>query len=382
MKKSQGFTLVELMIAVTLGLLLTTALISVFVSFKNVSRTTQGVAGLTDGGRIAIDQLEQAVRGAGYLACGPSGLQRNDLIAGASYLLTDFAEPVSGFEFKGTSASGTFTLTKPFVADSNGSAWATSNALGSSLDSALAPQNGATSGGIVAGSDVIVIHEALPSSMPVYLTSSAAAGSATLSTTLQGSSANTLIAGLLAKGSSPIAAVSNCQSSEIFAIGAANGAAVNFNSTANSRSNLALAFGAGARLQVIATRAFYIGLGADGEGALFVMDTAGANAFSTPVELVPDVESMQVLYGIDTTGGQSVTKYVTADQVALQGVTGDFNSAINLKIAILSVGAPGSAATPASAQTYALLGTSVKAPQDNRLRKVFTTTIALRNEAG
>ena len=70
------------------------------------------------------------------------------------------------------------------------------------------------------------------------------------------------------------------------------------------------------------------------------------------------------------------------DNVALLGTTHDFNSVINVRVALLSAGPLGSADLPAAAPVFTLLGTQVTVPRDTRLRKIFTTTIALRALAG
>jgi type IV pilus assembly protein PilW len=88
--------------------------------------------------------------------------------------------------------------------------------------------------------------------------------------------------------------------------------------------------------------------------------------------LVPDIEAMQVLYGLDTNSTQTVSEYVTADQVP------DFNTVMSVKVAVLAASAPGSGKT-AVANTFNLLGTTVTAPLDTRVRHVFEQTIAVRN---
>jgi len=119
------------------------------------------------------------------------------------------------------------------------------------------------------------------------------------------------------------------------------------------------------------TRVYYIGKGADGDGALFVDDLNATGTF-TANELVPDIEAMQILYGLDTNNTQIVSEYVTADAVA------DFNTVMSVKIALLAASAPGST-HPGAALTYNLLGTLVTAPADSRERQVFEETIAVRN---
>ncbi len=138
-----------------------------------------------------------------------------------------------------------------------------------------------------------------------------------------------------------------------------------------------LPFQAGALVSPVMTVVYYIGVGADGDGALKRLELSngtvnGAQIF-TDEELVPGVENMQVLYGIDSTGTQAASAYVTADQVA------DFDSVVSVKVAVLSASAAGGAQPPAAAPTFNLLGTTVTAPRDTRARKVFDVTITLRN---
>jgi type IV pilus assembly protein PilW len=382
MKHQHAFSLVELMIAITLSLLLSGAAISAFLTVKKVNDTTSGVANLADSGRFAFEQLGSAVRSAGYLACSASTDARSDLATGLPVLVADVGEPLGGYEYIGTGATGTFTLAPPYAQASAKTKWAASAALGCSLDALIygASASGGTVGKPISGSDVLVTHES-PIGVPaLYLTGTASVGTGTLATTLSGT-VNSGFASILAAGNTPMAVVSNCQSAEVFAVGTISGTQLSL-STANATQHLVTAYGAGSHVALIDTRVYYVGVGSDGEGALFVFDTNSATSFSAPVELVPDVENMQVLYGIDTTGAKAVSEYVTADKVATLGITGDFNSVIDVKLALLLVGPFGSAVPPSAAPSFSLLGTAVTAPIDSKLRSVFTTTFTLRNNAG
>jgi type IV pilus assembly protein PilW len=379
MKNQHGFSLVELMIAITLSLLLSGAAISAFLTVKKVNDTTSGVANLADSGRFAFEQLGSAVRSAGYLACSASTDARSDLATALPVLVSDIVEPLGGYEYIGTGATGTFALAPPYAQASAKTKWAASPLLGGNLDALIygASASGGTVGKPISGSDVLVTHETPIGTPALYLTNTASVGDGTLSTTL--ATAANGFASILAAGNTPLAVVSNCQSAEVFA-GTLNGTQLKM-STTNATQHLVTAYGAGSHVALIDTRVFYVGVGSDGEGALFVFDTNSSTSFSAPVELVPDVENMQVLYGIDTTGAKAVTEYVTADKVATLGITADFNSVIDVKIALLLVGPFGSSASPATVP-YSLLGTAVTAPVDSKLRSVFTTTFTLRNNAG
>jgi type IV pilus assembly protein PilW len=142
-------------------------------------------------------------------------------------------------------------------------------------------------------------------------------------------------------------------------------------SPGNSTAVFPLSFSPGAEVTPVDTVIYYIGAGADGDGALWAYDLNGTGAF-TASELVPDIEAMQILYGVDTTKTQTVADYVTADLVV------DFNTVMSVKVALLAASAPGSA-HPTGAKIYNLLGTQVTAPNDTRSRQVFEETIAVRN---
>ena len=69
MIRARGFSLVELMVAITLALIVTTGVISVFIGSRSAYNATSGTAALTDGGRFALNFISDSVRGAGYMAC-------------------------------------------------------------------------------------------------------------------------------------------------------------------------------------------------------------------------------------------------------------------------------------------------------------------------
>ena len=93
-------------------------------------------------------------------------------------------------------------------------------------------------------------------------------------------------------------------------------------------------------------------------------------------ELVPNVENMQVLYGVDTTGSQMPSEYDTADVV---DAANEWGSVVSVRVALLVRSNLNAVSQPTAIQAYNLLGTIVNAPLDTRLRQVYTTTIGLRN---
>ncbi len=381
-RRSGGFSLIELMVALVLGLVVTGAVISTFISVHSASKDTTGIAALADDGRMAISIMQQTLRGAGYMACN-STVRQN--IAGGppaagTRLADDFTEALSGYEAGGTDPGDSVTLVENSVtghlsADTNPGNWATTSELGgSNLSSALFTSLVSNASALpLEYSDVIAVHTTDPSTTPAYTT---------------GASSSSSVSVYDASGLKPgeMGIVSNCANSVVDEISDVSGGSVAF------AQPLGQAFGAGAKVAVADTIVFYVGTGRNGTGALYADSLDGHSTFTNPpTEIAPDIENMQVLYGIDTSGGMAATEYVPADHVAsavqnnpncpnIAGTGGvEFNCVVSVKIAILAASPPGAVPLPKTARTFKLLGTIVTAPIDTRIRKVFQTTVSLRN---
>jgi len=270
--------------------------------------------------------------------------------------------------------------TSPSAASGAGD-WATSPALGGSLDALLynppTPSGeAAPTGSIIDGSDVLVLHETLQGAQPAYTLGVA-----------QGVSSFTINASNTFSGAGQIGAISNCVQTEVFKVASFDSASGLVSLGAALSPNID--FNVGSQVDPIDTVAFYIGIGADKDGALFKYESNGGDlsdpTYAVNQELVPDVENMQILYGIETTnsaGTETADRYVTAGNVAADSDTGDFNSVISVKIALLVASPPGAvpkgAAVTASPPT--LLGDSwTLGAADSRMRKVYEQTMFLRN---
>jgi len=164
------------------------------------------------------------------------------------------------------------------------------------------------------------------------------------------------------------AAIADCTKSVIFQVAAVvNGAPANISLNGGA---LPVGFSAGALVAPLTTTVYYIGVGSDGDSALFRLELPNG----ATQELVPDVENMQLLYGIDAAGTQTAGAYVTADQVGTSNV-------VSIQVALLVASPPGN--KPGAARPpLVMIGTPparVTVPRDNRSRKVFSATINLRN---
>lgn len=373
MSRARGFSLVEMMVSIVMAMIVTTAVLAVFVASRQSFNSTSGTAALADGGRFALDFIQNSVRSAGYMACNTTQRQISILQTAPSPMVANFTQAMGGYEAHNTSPGGAFTLaSSPVTPDSTTSDWASPSGVApAGLDAALASK-------VIKNNDVLVVYSTLRNAQSSYVTA----------ITNGASSFTVNAAGSLANGQ--LATISDCAKSVVLWITSVSGNTVNFGSGGwpnNSVSSFPVTFGIGSQVTPVDATVFYIGQGADGDGALFSLDlNAGTNSPAgsfTATELVPDIEAMQVLYGLDTTGSQTVSEYVTADNVVntLSSPPTSFNNVLSVKVAVLAASQPGALPKAAVASTYNLLGTTVTAPADNRARQVFELTIGLRNLA-
>ena len=351
MRRQGGFSMVELMVAIVLALLLTGAVISVFIGSRTAYQATAGIGEMSDSGRFALNLIGESVRSAGNLACNSAMSATNQNVVPGVAFINNFGQGVLGFEATGSGPAAALTLpANPVVGAANN--W-TPN-----LDPAFVGATAAGPFGIpVQGSDVLVVRSSVSRVPPVYTTADALPNAATLLVTSVPAAATGF----------QYAAVSDCTKSVIFQVAGMAGGVVTLNAGLPG-----VGFSAGALVAPLATTVYYIGTGSDGDSSLWRLEqVSGVGGFAQPEELVPDVESMQVLYGIDSAGTQTAAAYVTGDQVGAINV-------VSIQVALLVAGTP-SNRPPAALGPFNMLGTTVTVPWDSRPRQVFYATINLRD---
>ena len=77
-----GLTLVELMVAITIGLIILAAVARLFVTSRSTYTLEEGLARVQESGRFAMEFLSQDIRMAGYAGCNAnlSGSQVNNMV--------------------------------------------------------------------------------------------------------------------------------------------------------------------------------------------------------------------------------------------------------------------------------------------------------------
>jgi type IV pilus assembly protein PilW len=344
-----GLSLIELMIALLLGVILTLGATQVYLGTSQTYRLTDAVAHAQENIRFASSMIQRDVRGAGGLAC----LRNADdvIVKLKGTRAVPLSDGVLGWEAAGTGVGDQYTATDVVASDATG--W--------SEGGGAATFPSAITGEVVSGTDVLIVNSV--QTLPIEVT---------------GSSSGRIdvdAASSIPKGHIVLAVNDKCSAGELFQ--KANNATAKSVTIAgggfnpgNSPSTFAQSYGGDARIAAHSTTAYYVGTGASGAPALFrqLLDAAPEG----PQELVEGVESMQVLYGVSTGVFKRADIYTTADNVT------NWENVVSVRVAFV-VRSEDGVNSENLTRVFNLLGTEVTAPTDRRARLVATSTIGIRN---
>ncbi len=346
-KHQDGFSLVELLVALVLGLVVSAAAIQIFASNKGTYRLENSLSRLQENGRFIVDQMISDLRMAGYNGClsRGAGVPIGDITPAAIATSNDFV--MFPFAIDGSDSIRGFNY--------GTSDWVPSLAANLNLS------------GVVAGTDVINIQRA--SSCGAQLTS---APTSTGDTAIDIVSPNDC--GFL---SNQVVMVTNCSVADVFQI---NSLTAGTNTVALNRGGGTLSAIYSQESQVFRwqSTAYYIATDANNEPTLFRSSWSpdGDNDIQADdfaiLPLASGVEDMQLQYGVDTGVDEYVDIYVTANNVT------DWGAVRSIRIGLLLRSDDNVTQEPRSIQfngaTVNPVGTG-----DRRLRTVYTTTVSLRN---
>ncbi|MDF1589446.1 MAG: PilW family protein [Gammaproteobacteria bacterium] len=331
-RKQQGFSLVELMVAMLLGLIVTAAVIEVFINTKQMYRVQDARSRLQENARYAMYYISEAVRKTGYLGCATRASAipvTNTLNNNANYLW-NYATSVQGVNASGSNV------------------W--SPAIDPSITSPLSGSDVLTLRGM---DDSVIQVTAHPGGSP------------------PGSAAILVNAGNGLK-QFDIVMVTDCLAAAVFQITSANpntSGSLTHNTGGGVPGNWTDDLGkdyANGEIIKLATTSFYIRNNGDGKPSLYQrVNNNGAQ------ELIQNVEQMQVLYGVDTGADGAADQYVMANNVT------NWADVISVRVSLL-LRTDEDNLTVDGPQTYNYNGATITA-SDNRLRTVVSKTITLRN---
>lgn len=375
-KREQGLSLIELLIALVLGATLATGVTQMYVGTTTTERSQEARLRMQEGGRFAINFLSQEIRMAGYLGCLGSieGTQVNNILdAPPAHFQPEWG--IQGWEAGGTAPGvANNSANNVAVTATNSGEWTTGDA-----------------------NIVMPVFNAVPNSDIVRVWGGT--GPAGIITTItQGTPPTINAESSVGIAPNDFVLLSDCEQADF-----AQACAVAADAPPATTSLITFSTGCNpgnvgtptitsvttvlnpAEVIRLQGTVFYVGKRGDvatNPPSLYRAQLNATGNLAAAEELIEGVESMQILYGVnlDQDIRSTADAYLTADAVT------DWQDVISVRISLLMQSIDdGTVPFP---QAYVFDGVNYAGgaapgalPADNRVRRVFTTTISLRNRA-
>ena len=340
-----GLSLIELMIAMVLGLLLMLGVIQIFLSSKQTYTANSALSRIQESGRFAIDFISYDLRNAGY---------RGECLSEANSLVSSPTDDRNNINIS----------MKGWEAQTNLPSW---------------PTNLSTEK--LAGTDSILIKHAAPSAGTLGTTDVPTAGPITMT------SANV--------ANEAYVVISNALGCDLFKSGTNTTTSI----TKDSSGALSQVYvPAITKVLKFQSHQYYIKNGANGQPSLWRTNWNKGSGAPDSEELVEGIHSLQLEYGLGTGEGEnralSNSAFVKANSVT------DWNNVVAVKVTLLAVGETANVAPAAQVfdREKGLICTKVTATEEDptpasdctaansydipnrRLAQVFNTVVSLRNK--
>ena len=251
-----GFGLIELMIAMTLGLVLLGGVGYVFIGSRGAFRTTDNLSRMQENARYALEVMSRDIRMAGYIGCGNI----------ASMTVTTMASP----------PVPVMSINNALIGYPGGSGWTNPTSITQ-----------------VTGTDVLSVMAAV-------------GGGANLAGNVTPSNANAQVNGNpqgFKQGD--VLVLTNCSSADVFKVtnvpGSSGMVTLAYGTGSNTSNRVKGTYAKDAFVLRADQHSYFIGINPAGNPALYQV---GLDAI--PEELVENVQNMQIRYGLDTNGDGAV----------------------------------------------------------------------------
>lgn len=344
----RGFSLAELMIAMTIGLIILAAVSTLFVSSKQTYTTQDQLARLQENARFAMQFIMSDLRLAGYYGCMDDIDAKNvfSVVNSTSLVYTINQAPVEGLE----------------------------NAAGTWYPSGIAD----VPTGMKTGTDALVIRKAEPGLSQTLTARMANKADVLTVTNTAGFEVGNIIL------------VADCTRAELMQITAVTPTTIAHSSGGadatktppwpgnKNPADLSKEYDVPAKIMKFSTQRYYIRNNANGVPSLY-RDINGGTA----QELVEGIEMLQVLYGVDTDDPLDgiPNRYVAASGVGAANATYGWNAVATVRVGIIARTVDDKE-TDIDSLTYDADGdgnVDLAAQNDRNKRRIFQSTVQLRN---
>ncbi|XOZ33464.1 PilW family protein [Halomonadaceae bacterium KBTZ08] len=334
-RREEGLSMIELMVALVLSSILTLGVLTVYLDSSDNSRMSQSLARVQEAGRIALGIMTRDIRMAGFQGCSDPMQDLGPMFSASSLDGDFFGVGLRGIEVGGSNWDS--------AADHIG----VNNIKASAI----------------AATDVVQVHRA---SAPQAVLDSDMATAGSVIQTVDEKGAQDFTQG-------EAALITNCVNADVFTVQSEDGETQKIKH--NPLSNV---YPAGSQVFHFSTDTYWVqdtGREDDQGNAVFALYRNGN-------EIVAGVERLQVQYGVREDDN---IRYAGAAAVN----NDEWNDVEAIRVGLLVSDAQ-SVMPSSDAKDYSMPGLTVQPagtagaaatyPDDQRLRRVFVTTIKLRNQ--
>lgn len=338
-RAGHGFSIVELLVALSIGLILSLAVGSIFIQSKKSYGVQERLSRIQENGRFAMYFLMKDLRLAGYAGC------LDELIANQTYSnhlkkRDDFpftaGIPIEGLEM------GT-TQWYPSASSDLPSGW------------------------VNATTDAVMIRMVDPGS------------AITVSQPMPTTAAELNVSSVAGIAEGDILMISDCSSADIFKVTKVQTGSVGVLHTAeasddegNADQDFSKLYDTKARVMKYIGRRYYIANDDEGVPTLFRQTNT-----NSAEPLVAGIETLQITYGKDDNADRYADRYLPANHADLSDET-EWASVVSVRIGILAR-AMDDKEGDVNAETYDVNGYTPPVANDRYRRRLYTATILLRN---
>lgn len=362
----KGFSLIELMIAMVLGVLLTVGVVELYLDSSETYRLTEGVASIQENSRFVTDRLGHHLRQAEPGGCSfrealdPGKYFAEDSRRGEDGSIRDLRDLPSDWPLPEEAGVIGWESSETALSDAADGAGSLSNSTATDFPA------GVNSGDFVGGSDVLIVQGSMGHAINLGTGGGDDISLDSPSDIAEGTTVE-LVSPDCSNGSRFINGSDDTESAiSVAGEDLGNQAGININDDLVDNPNVSV--------HIFRSTLYYVGENPNGNPSLYrqTLNNPG-NSIPSPQELVVGVENMQVLYGLGNENG--ATEYVTAADEDLD----DWSDVVSVRLGFVMASAPRTRKTKET-RTFNLLGTKITSPEDKRVRVVATKTVAFRNQ--
>ena len=333
----RGLTLIELMVAMAIGLVVMATMHKVYVDSSRLYRFSTGLSRIQENGRFGLEFIRQDARLAGFWGCYHDITLSNRISTANSNCRPYTGTACTNTPGKGNNIEGTNNNppTAPLVATSDTITFrgATGTAISLSGDVGTSGTVGVTSTGSIQTGDTVLI--------------------------------------------------SNCEVGDIFEVTATGAGTLTHGAGSNTTADLLNSYlQAASSVYLVQEHTYCVAAGVDGTTPALrrltfpnVLVGAAATCAANGDEMVEGVEDMQILYGEDTDADNVANRYVGAGTAGLA-----MENVVSVRISLLLRSVENNLLTDPTQVTYNGANFPNPLPANDRyLRKVFNATVSVRN---